>query len=512
VTALEAQGVRKTYGGVLALDDASFIVRPGSVHALLGENGAGKSTLVKVMTGAVRPDAGTLRLGGQEVHFSNTADAARHGVAVVAQELSLFPHLDILSNLFPMREPRRGPIVDRRRMLEAARPVLASLGVTHPPSTLVGSLSLAERQLVEIAKALVAKPGVLLLDEPTSALETGASERLLGILRVLREADVGVVYVSHILEEVMSLCDEVTVLRDGRVVMSAEPLARLTLPLIVDAMLGQKTKVAQDESLTVPVRPVTPAPAAGAARPELVVDHVSTRSGLADVSFRVRSGEVVGLAGLVGSGPLAMLGVMAGLESVSSGDVRLPGGQPGPTSFRQAIDRGVAYVSGDRRRLGLMLDKPIWENIVQVRTMGMMRDGRFLRIRQLQERAQSLAQSLAVRTPSVRLNAGKLSGGNQQKVVIAKWLDTQPTTILLDDPTRGVDVGARAEINGLLHAAAEGGAVVIFHSTDLVELASACDRVLVFYRGSICGELAGTALDATAILRLMNTGALEEAA
>ena len=513
MTALEAQGVRKTYGGVVALDDASFNVRPGSVHALLGENGAGKSTLVKVMTGAVRPDAGSLRLGGQEVRFRDTADAVRHGVAVVAQELSLFPHLDILSNLFTMREPRRGPIVDRRRMLEAARPVLESLGVTYPPSTLVGSLSLADRQLVEIAKALVAKPRVLLLDEPTSALETGASERLLGILRVLREADVGVVYVSHILEEVMSLCDEVTVLRDGRVVMAAEALANLTLPLIVDAMLGQKSKVARDESLAVPVRPVVPSPGdAALGRAELVADHVSTRSSLADVSFRVRAGEVVGLAGLAGSGPIAMLGVIAGLEPISGGDVRLPGDRPRPTSFRQAIDRGVAYVSGDRRRLGLMLDKPIWENIVQVRTMGMLRDGHFLRIRRLQERAQSLAQSLAVRTPSVQLNAGKLSGGNQQKVVIAKWLDTEPTTILLDDPTRGVDVGARAEINGLLHAAAAGGAVVIFHSTDLEELASACDRVLVFYRGSICGELAGATLDATAILRLMNTGALDEAA
>ncbi len=513
MTALEAQGIRKTYGGVIALDDASFSVRSGSVHALLGENGAGKSTLVKVMTGAVRPDAGTLRLGGQEVHFSSTADAVRHGVAVVAQELSLFPHLDILSNLFPMREPRRGPIVDRRRMVELATPVLESLGVSHAPGTLVGSLDLAERQLVEIAKALVAKPAVLLLDEPTSALETGASERLLGILRVLREADVAVVYVSHILEEVMSLCDEVTVLRDGRVVMAAEPLAGLTLPLIVDAMLGRTSKVARDETLAVPVRPAVASPdEAGAGRAELLVDHVTTRSGLTDVSFRVRAGEVVGLAGLAGSGPIAMLGVMAGLEPVSGGDVRLPGDRPRPTSFRQAIDRGVAYVSGDRRRLGLMLDKPIWENIVQVRTMGMLRDGHFLRIRQLQARAETLARSLAVRTPSVRLNAGKLSGGNQQKVVIAKWLDTQPTTILLDDPTRGVDVGARAEINGLLHAAAAGGAVVIFHSTDLEELASACDRVLVFYRGSICGELAGEAMDATAILRLMNTGILDEAA
>jgi ABC-type sugar transport system ATPase subunit len=516
VTALEAQGVRKTYGGVVALDDASFTVRPGSVHALLGENGAGKSTLVKVMTGAVRPDAGTLRLGGQEVRFSNTADAVRHGVAVVAQELSLFPHLDIVANLFPMREPRRGPLIDRRRMLEVAKPVLESLGVNHRPDTLVGSLSLAERQLVEIAKALVAKPQVLLLDEPTSALETGASERLLGILRVLREANVGVVYVSHILEEVMSLCDEVTVLRDGRVVMAAEPLANLTLPVIVDAMLGRATKAGHEPELAEVAVPVIGAAlvprAETTGEAELVVDRVHTRTGLSDVTFRVRAGEVVGLAGLAGSGPVAALGIVAGLEPITSGVVSLPGGQPRPTSLRQAIDRGVAYVSGDRRRLGLMLDKPIWENIVQVRTMGMMRDGRFLRIGELQARAAALARSLAVRAPSVRINAGKLSGGNQQKVVIAKWLDVQPTTILLDDPTRGVDVGARAEINALLHAAAAAGAVVVFHSTDLEELATACDRVLVFYRGTICGELSGTALDATAILRLMNTGVLDEAA
>jgi ABC-type sugar transport system ATPase subunit len=516
VTALEAQGVRKTYGGVVALDDASFTVRPGSVHALLGENGAGKSTLVKVMTGAVRPDAGTLRLGGQEVRFANTADAARHGVAVVAQELSLFPHVDIVTNLFPMREPRRGPLVDRRRMLEVARPVLETLGVHHPPGTLVGSLSLAERQLVEIAKALVAKPRVLLLDEPTSALETGASERLLGILRVLREADVGVVYVSHILEEVMSLCDEVTVLRDGRVVMTAEPLADLTLPAIVDAMLGRTaTSGTEPGAVGAAVSTAGAALVSSSGRTgeaELVLDHVSSRSGLRDVTFRVRAGEVVGLAGLAGSGPVAALGVVAGLAPITGGEVTLPGGQPRPTSLRQAIDRGVAYVSGDRRRLGLMLDKPIWENIVQVRTMGMVRDGRLLRIGELQARASALARSLAVRAPSVRLNAGKLSGGNQQKVVIAKWLDTQPTTILLDDPTRGVDVGARAEINALLHAAAAAGAVVVFHSTDLEELATACDRVLVFYRGTVCGELSGAAMDATAMLRLMNTGVLEEAA
>ncbi len=509
MTALEALEVRKTYGGVVALDHADFTVHPGSVHALLGENGAGKSTLVKVMTGAVRPDSGTLRLDGNEVHFRNTADAAANGVAVVAQELSLFPHLDILANLFPMREPRRGPLVNRRRMLELAMPVLQSLGVEHDPSTHISELSLADRQLVEIAKALVAEPRVLLLDEPTSALETGASERLLGVLRVLRERDVGVVYVSHILEEVMSLCDEVTVLRDGVVVMSGKPMATLTLQGIVDAMLGDKPQAAAVTPDTAVDRPEAVPVVRDA---ELVLDRVSTRSGLKDVSLRARSGEVVGLAGLAGSGPEAALGVIAGLEKTTGGEVTLPGGQPRPSSLREAIDRGVAFVSGDRRRLGLMLDKPIWENIVQVNTMGMARDGAFLRVGRLIDRADRLARSIGVRTRSVKLNVGKLSGGNQQKVVIAKWLDSQPTTILLDDPTRGVDVGARVEINALLRAAAIDGAVVIYLSTDLVELAGACDRVLVFYRGSICGELTGSTLDAATILALMNTGVIDEAA
>jgi ribose transport system ATP-binding protein len=513
MTALEAQGVRKTYGGVVALDHADFTVRPGSVHALLGENGAGKSTLVKVMTGAVRPDSGSVRLMGDEVRFRSTADAASHGVAVVAQELSLFPHLDILDNLFPMREPRRGPLVDRKKMRELAIPILDELGVARPLYTPIGDLSLAERQLVEIGKALVSEPRVLLLDEPTSALETGASDRLLGILRVLRDRDVGVVYVSHILEEVMSLCDEVTVLRDGQVVMQGQQLADLTLETIVAAMLGKE----ESTEAVVPVTSNATADAAAFIEPivadhDLVVTGVSSRSGLRDVSLRVAAGEVVGLAGLAGSGPDAMLGAIAGLSGISQGDILLPGGRPRPTTFREAIARGVAFVSGDRRKLGLMLDKPIWENIVQVRTMGLARDGQLLRTGGLKQRAAALAVDLGVRTPSVLIDAGALSGGNQQKVVIAKWMDTEPTTILLDDPTRGVDVGAREEINALLRTAAAGGAVVIFLSTDPEELARGCDRVVVFYRGSICGELSGPDLTASALLHLMNTGAMEGAA
>src|SRR3954470_12297455 len=235
---LEARGVRKSYGGVVALAGADLTVRAGSVHALLGENGAGKSTLVKAIAGALTPDAGTITLDGREVRFASTADAVRHGVAVVSQELNVFPDLDVLSNLYPMREITRGPFVSRAEMARRAEPVLADLGLDVPLRRRVEELSLAQRQLIEIAKALLSEPRVLILDEPTSALGASSTEMLLEILRVLRSRQVGVVFVSHILEDVMALCDEVTVLRDGHTVMSEQPRAELTVPVIVEAMLG----------------------------------------------------------------------------------------------------------------------------------------------------------------------------------------------------------------------------------------------------------------------------------
>src|SRR4051795_3738846 len=248
---LEAQGVRKTYGGVVALAGADFAVRAGSVHALLGENGAGKSTLVKGIAGALKADAGTVSLDGRELSLSSTAEAVRHGIAVVSQELNVFPDLDVLSNLFPMREIRRGPFIQRGEMAAKARPVLADLGLDVPLRRLVADLSLAQRQLIEIAKALLTEPRVLILDEPTSALGAQSTELLFGVLRVLRDRQVGVVLVSHILEDVMALCDEITVLRDGNVAMAARPRAELTVPAIVAAMLGERDTSAEtpDESL-----------------------------------------------------------------------------------------------------------------------------------------------------------------------------------------------------------------------------------------------------------------------
>jgi ABC-type sugar transport system ATPase subunit len=507
---LEAKGISKSYGGVHALAGANLVVRAGTVHALLGENGAGKSTLVRIIAGAQPADEGTLTLDGKEVSFATTADAAAHGVAVVSQELNLFDDLDLLSNLFPQREPLRGPFVDRSEMARRARPVLRDLGLGDLPlRRLVGELSLAERQLVEVAKALVTNPQVLVLDEPTSALEAASTARLMDVVRVLRERQVAVVYVSHILQEVMTLSDEVTVLRDGRVVMEALPLADLTIPKILTAMLGE------DEA-----RAATPHAASIAAAidatdtsgSELRFESVRVADALDGVSFTAKAGEIVGLAGLTGAGHMTALQLVTGQRRPDSGTVVFPGGGRAPRSLRDAIASGVALVSGDRRRFGLMLDKPLWDNIAQVRAIALCRDGLLIRKRKLRALAKQHVSDLRIRTPSADVPAGRLSGGNQQKVVFAKWLDAKPSIMVLDDPTRGVDVGAKAEMHALIRAAAGADAIILFNSTDLEELSSVCDRVLVFFQGRICAELARDSLTVHNVLESMNTGGVPAAA
>src|SRR3954470_16426955 len=496
---LEAQGIRKAYGGVVALAGADFTVRAGSVHALLGENGAGKSTLVKVIAGALKPDAGVVRLDGAELHLSSTAEAVRHGIAVVSQELNVFPDLDVLSNLFPMREIRRGPFIQRGEMAAKARPVLADLGLDVPLRRPVAELSLAQRQLLEIAKALVTDPRVLILDEPTSALGAQSTEQLFGVLRVLRDRQVGVVFVSHILEDVMALCDQVTVLRDGEVSMAASPRAGLTVPMIVDAMLGERHEVALNERVERDID-------AEGGRVEL--PGVSVDGRLSDFDLSVASGEIVGLAGVTGAGHHVVMELLSGLERPSSGTVLLPGGRPVPNGLRGAIRAGVALVTGDRRRLGLMLDKPIYENVRQKRSGGLAASGPIVRSGELRVRARDLVDRLRIRTSSVDQDVGGLSGGNQQKVVFAKWLDAAPSVVLLDDPTRGVDVGAKAEMHALITSTAKAGVPVMLCSTDIDELATLCDRVVVIHQGRATTTLTGEALTTHTVLEAMNTGEL----
>ncbi|SFL73160.1 sugar ABC transporter ATP-binding protein [Geodermatophilus ruber] len=497
---LEAQDIRKAYGGVVALAGVDLTVRPGTVHALLGENGAGKSTLVKVLVGAVDPDAGVLRLDGRELRLRSTADAVDEGVAVVSQELSLFPDLDVLSNLFPMRESRRGPLVDRRQMAERARPVLDELGLAVALDEPVEHLPLDQRQLLEIARALVTDPRVLILDEPTSALHAEATDRLHDVVRRLRARGVAVVYVSHHLEDVLAVCDEVTIMRDGRVAVPAAPASSLTVDRIVAHMLGDKVAAIVEE------RSHTGAVAVDPSAPALRLERVTVRGQLREVDLAVPCGRVVGLAGVAGSGHRAVLSVAAGVLRPDAGRVVLPDGAPLKGGIRGAISQGVAIVSGDRKRFGVMLDKPIWDNVGQVGSVALRRDGSFVRAGRLRERAREHVARLGIKTPSVDQEVGALSGGNQQKVVFAKWLEAEPSVLLLDDPTRGIDVGAKAEIYNLLRGLSDRGAVQIVASSDPRELAAVCDEVVVFYDGRICARLTGRHLDAHTILEVMNTG------
>jgi ABC-type sugar transport system ATPase subunit len=426
--------------------------------------------------------------------------------------LSLFPDLDVLSNLYPMREPKRGPFVNRAEMWRRAEPVLAELGLEVQPRQPVATLSLAERQLVEVAKALVTDPRVLILDEPTSALEAASTETLLQVLRVLRERQVAVVFVSHILDEVMALCDQVTVLRDGKVVMEGASREELSVSEIVAAMLGERGHsksngaTVRERELHAVAAAIEKAPSGGSDE-GVVLEDVEVDGLLYGVSLRAQAGEIVGLAGLAGSGHMAVIEVLSGQRRPKRGSARLPGRRTVGRGLRRAIDSGVALVSGDRKRFGLMLDKPIWENVAQVRSVALAREGILIRSGPLRRRAAELVEQLQVRTSSVDRQAGSLSGGNQQKLVFAKWLNAQPSVLLLDDPTRGVDVGAKAEMHALIRAAASGGAIVLLASTDVDELADVCHRVVVFFQGRVCAELTGDDLRSHAVLEAINTGA-----
>lgn len=496
--AFEAQDIRKSYGGVKALDGAGISIKPGTVHALLGENGAGKSTLVKIMTGAVKPDAGILRLNGQAVSYSTTAEALSSGVAIVSQELSLFPHLSVLANMFPMREPRRGIFINKKKMAELAAPILSDLGASFRIDALVQDLTLADRQLVEIAKALVSNPKVLLLDEPTSALEGQTTKRLLNILKVLKSRKVAVVFVSHILQEVMDVCDEVTVLRDGKLVVNGEPISNHSISSIVAAMIGEKKVVRRSAGMG-----DTSTPRSTGTK-FLSVENLVLGRQAQPISFVATQGEILGLVGLAGAGQNRVLKAIASIQTHSKGKIVLPSGKQVPKTQRKAIEAGIAFVTGDRKRFGLMLKNPVWENIVQVTAIGLGNDGLYLRKRALVKRAEVLIKRVGIKVASAESTAGSLSGGNQQKVVLAKWLDLEPKIILMDEPTRGVDVVARSEIHGILHDAAKEGATVLISSNDLEEISEVCDRVLVFKRGVIVSELQGEEISLKNMLTHMN--------
>jgi ribose transport system ATP-binding protein len=503
IPAVEVAGLRKHYGGIVALDDMALAVAPGTIHAIVGENGAGKSTLMKILAGAVQPDSGEIRVGGEVVELPTPAAARRRGIGIVYQELSLFPERSILANLFVEHEPTRRGFVDGGAMLREAAPVLGRIGLRAHPSTPVGQPALAERQLVELSRLLIERPEVLILDEPNSALNERETSRLFGILRELSAGGVTILYVSHRLEEVFAIADRITVMRNGRAVLEGDR-AELTIPAVVRAMIG----TAQETLF--PPRAGTAAPAeAAAARGALAVIDLRVEGALHGVSFRAEPGEIVGLAGLEGAGITAVLGVLFGTQAADGGRMEFPDGRAAPRSPTEAARRRIALVPADRRHNGLMLEASVARNIAHVAVGALSARTPWLRRRELLEPAERQIADLQIHAEGPGMPAGQLSGGNQQKVVVGKWLEVSPHVVLLDDPTRGVDVGAKREIYLLVRRLAADGRIVLFRSTELPELVGLADRIIVFYRGRIAGEVRGGEIDDRGLLHAINTGQLD---
>ncbi|GAA0971229.1 Ribose import ATP-binding protein RbsA [Nocardioides aquaticus] len=473
---LELREVTKSFGAVTALAAGTLVVEPGSIHALVGENGAGKSTLVKVVAGVHRRDGGTFRFQGEDVDFGSTADSKAAGIAVIYQEPTLFPDLSVTENLFMGRQPLgRGRRIDQKAMREEARALFARLGVAIDPARPARGLSIADQQIIEIAKAISLDAALLVMDEPTAALSGVEVERLFTVARSLRDEGRALVFISHRFDEVFSLCDTVTVMRDGAYV-ATQPIATTTVDEVVAQMVGREVGE---------LFPKTSAPVGDVV---LEVEGLTRAGVFTDVSFSVRAGEIVGLAGLVGAGRSEIARAVFGVDAYDRGSVRVGGSDLPAGSPRAAISAGVAFVPEDRRQQGLVTEGTVARNVAGVIRRGLSRGG-ILTSRAENAAAGPWAARLEVKTNALDMRAATMSGGNQQKVVIAKWLATEPRLLFIDEPTRGIDVGTKAEVHRLLSQLAGDGLAIVMISSELPEVLGMADRVLVVCEGRITAEI-----------------------
>jgi rhamnose transport system ATP-binding protein len=475
---LSLEHVSKSFPGVKALDDVQFDVRAGEVHALLGENGAGKSTLIKIVSGLYEPDSGTMRLDGEAVRFASPHDAQRAGIATMYQELLLFPELTVAENVFMGHAPRtRLGSLDWGAMRAETLQLLASLDIHDlDPSRIVGALSVGNRQRVEIAKALSQNARILIMDEPTAALTEADVERLFAIVRLLRERGVGIVYISHRLEEVFVLADRVTVLRDGQYVGTRQ-VAETSEDALITMMVGRT------------IENLFPKLDARIGEPLLEVRDLGCKGLFRGVSLALRAGEIVGLAGLVGSGRSELAQAIFGINPADAGTIRLEGRAVQIRSPGEAKRLGIAYVPEDRGTQGLIRPMRLRENI-SLAVLRQVTRGLFIDRRAETELAERSIRQFNIRASSTEQVVEKLSGGNQQKVVLGKWLATRPRVLIMDEPTRGIDVGAKAEIHRLMSALAQEGLAVLMISSELPEIMGMSDRILVMREGALVAGFA----------------------
>jgi rhamnose transport system ATP-binding protein len=474
--ALELRDVSKAFGPVVALRSATLLVEPGSIHALVGENGAGKSTLIKVVAGVHRRDGGEFRLGGETADFTSTAQAKAAGVAVIYQEPTLFPDLSVTENIFMGRHRLgAGRRVDRAAMYAEAEGLFSRLGVHIDPRRPAAGLSIADQQIIEIAKAISLDARLLIMDEPTAALSGVEVERLFAVARSLRDEGRALVFISHRFDEVFSLCDMVTVMRDGEYI-STHKISETNVDEIVAAMVGRA------------VAELFPKTAAMIGAPVLEVEGLNSTGVFRDVSFTVRAGEIVGLAGLVGAGRSEIARAVFGVDGYESGVVRVNGAAVAPRNPRAAIKAGMAFIPEDRRKQGLVLDASVTRNVAGVIRQGLARAG-LLSAAAENKAAGPWASRLEVKTSALDMTAATMSGGNQQKVVIAKWLATSPKLLIIDEPTRGIDIGTKSEVHRLLSELAGQGLAILMISSELPEVLGMADRVLVVCEGRITADL-----------------------
>jgi ribose transport system ATP-binding protein len=481
---VEMEGISKTFPGVHALDGARFELRPGEVHALVGENGAGKSTLMKVLAGIYRRDAGTIRVRGEEVDIPTPAAAQHLGISMVHQELNLMPHLTVAQNIFIGREPRRwGFLLDDEALNAKARELFEVLHLPLDPRARVGSLAVAQHQMIEIARALSFNADVLIMDEPTAPLTDTEIDELFRIIRDLRARGVGVVHISHRLGELKQISDRVTVMRDGRFIDTVAT-AEAPIDQIISMMVGRTIFEAAPE---IPEK----------RDDEVVLEVRGLNRGrvVRDVSFQLRRGEILGFAGLVGAGRTEVARLIFGADRADSGEILIHGKAVTIASPSDAVRNGIAYLSEDRKRYGLAVGLDVETNVVLAAMRRYVGPLGVVNSRETRATAEREVQHLAIKTPSVRQKTRNLSGGNQQKIVVAKWLTSDTDILIFDEPTRGIDVGAKSEIYRLLNDLAAEGKSIVMISSELPEILRMSHRILVMCEGRITGEV--TAAEAT---------------
>ncbi|WP_066055971.1 sugar ABC transporter ATP-binding protein [Robertmurraya korlensis] len=491
---VQMRGISKAFSGNRVLENVEFEILPGEVHALMGENGAGKSTLMKILTGIYERDAGTVFVRGKEVHFKNTKEAEYTGIAVIHQELNIIPYLSVTENMFLGKELTIGKtgIIKYKEMKTKTREYLHRLGIDIDPDVETGTLSVGQQQMIEIARAVAANTEVLIMDEPTAALTDREIHALFQVINSLREQGVGIVYISHRMDEIFEICDRISVLRDGQFI-GTKAIPETNFDEIVKMMVGRQLGERFPERVT----------ELGPTR--LQVENVTSKGSFEDISFTVKQGEILGVAGLMGAGRTEIMEAIFGYRSISSGKVLIDGKETNIKSPYEAIQHGIGFITEDRKNEGLVLGLSVRENFTLTNFASVSNKG-VISAKKEEDFVEDLIQKLHVKTASQHLSVKSLSGGNQQKIVIGKWLGIKPKILILDEPTRGVDVGAKKEIYQLMNELTKQGVAIIMVSSELPEILGMSDRILVIHEGRVSATLLRNEADQEKIMQAATGG------